>query len=93
MEPFLVRAESEVSEEGWGTVCRVDPKLSMPTLGNMRIVIDEDEDPRKYDDIFGRSASPIGHYFYVFLNEGIVVRDVIKQLKILAKETADATPP
>jgi hypothetical protein len=60
----------------------------MPTLGRTRIVIDKETVPCRYDDVFGRSESPVCPYCYVFLKEGVEAKSVIGRLKIVAKEVA-----
>lgn len=90
-EPFLARTEPLVQEESWGTYCRVAPKLSMSTLGNMPIVIDKDASPCTYDSIFGRSNSPVCPYCYIYLNGNVDAKNVIGRLKAVAREVASST--
>ncbi len=85
---FRASAEHEVASNSWGSFCRVDPSLSMPTLGNMLIVIDDDTEPCSYDSIFDRSESPICPYCYIYLNDGVDAKLVVDRLKTLAGEVA-----
>ncbi|MEA1951025.1 MAG: HD domain-containing protein [Planctomycetota bacterium] len=93
VETFLTRTKKKVEEEDWGTFCRVAPRLSMPKLGDMRIMISEDTVLCTYDDIFGRSDPPVCPYCYIFLREDIDTKDAIHELKDIARETAQKLLP
>lgn len=91
-ESFLSRTKREVESRSWGTYCRVAPKLSMSTLGNMLIAIEKDAEPCTYDSIFGRSDSPVCPYCYIYLQDGVDAGHVISHLKTLAREIASKSP-
>ena len=87
---FSSQVEEEVARNGWGTYCKVSPKLSMSKLAKMRIVIEEGKDPCAFNEIFGASVSPVFTYFYLFLSEGVDSGNVIIRLKSIAQEAATA---